>query len=84
MPSVSKSKHELKTDLIELRVVQKVVVGKTPGHQPASLQVHGLIASILVQMDVLDYMRSHFISRSTTILWKGRKPSRSTARRRER
>jgi hypothetical protein len=42
--------------------VQKVVIGKTPGHQPASLQVHGLIASILAQMDVLDYMKSRFIS----------------------
>jgi hypothetical protein len=28
------------------QLVQKVVIGKTPGHQPASLQVHGLIASI--------------------------------------
>ncbi|MCD2185522.1 recombinase family protein [Rhizobium sp. GN54] len=44
------------------QLVQKVVVGKTPGHQPASLQVHGLIASILAQMDVLDYMKSRFIS----------------------
>ena len=44
------------------QLVQKVVIGKTPGHQPASLQVHGLIASILAQMDVLDYMKSRFIS----------------------
>ena len=27
--------------------IQKVVIGKTPGHQPASLEVHGRIASIL-------------------------------------
>ena len=44
------------------QLVQKVVIGKTPGHQPASLQVHGLIASILAQMDVIDYMKSRFIS----------------------
>ena len=36
-------------------------VGKTPG-QPASIQVHGLLALILAQMDVLDYMSSRFIS----------------------
>ncbi len=44
------------------QLVQKAVIGKTPGHQPASLQVRGLIASILAQMDVLDYMSSRFVS----------------------
>ncbi|WP_049768473.1 recombinase family protein [Brucella anthropi] len=44
------------------QLVQKVVIGKTPGHQPASLQVHGLIAAILTQMDVFDYMSSRFMS----------------------
>ena len=44
------------------QLVQKVVIGKTPGHQPASLQVHGLIAAILAQMDVIDYMCSRFMS----------------------
>ncbi len=44
------------------QLVQKVVIGKTPGHQPTSLQVHGLIASILAQMDVLDHMSSRFVS----------------------
>jgi len=33
----------------------------TPG-QPASIQVRGLLASILAQMDVLDYMSSRFVS----------------------
>ncbi|WP_246723552.1 recombinase family protein [Rhizobium sp. ARZ01] len=43
-------------------LVQKVVIGKTPGHQPATLEVHGLIASILAQMDVLDYMERRFVA----------------------
>ena len=41
-------------------LVQKVVIGKTPGHQPATLQVHGLIASILAQMDVLTLLEQRF------------------------
>ena len=44
------------------QLVQKVVIGKTPGHQQANLQVHGLIAAILAQMDVIDYMSSRLIS----------------------
>ena len=44
------------------QLIQKVVIGKTPGHQPASLQVHGLIGSILAQMDVLDYMERRFLA----------------------
>ncbi|EPE94146.1 hypothetical protein [Rhizobium grahamii] len=35
---------------------------KTPGHQPASLEVHGRIASILAAMDGLDCMSSRFVS----------------------
>jgi hypothetical protein len=31
--------------------VQKVVIGKTPGHQPATLEVHGRIGSILAAME---------------------------------
>ncbi|MBO0132887.1 recombinase, partial [Agrobacterium sp. Rnr] len=33
-----------------------------PGHQPATLEVHGLIASILAQMDVLDLMERRFVA----------------------
>jgi DNA invertase Pin-like site-specific DNA recombinase len=43
-------------------LVQKVVIGKTPGHQPATLEVHGLISSILAQMDVLDLMERRFVA----------------------
>ena len=32
-------------------LVQKVVIGKTPGHQPAELEVHGRISSILAAME---------------------------------
>lgn len=43
-------------------LVQKVVIGKTQGHQPATLEVHGLISSILAQMDVLDLMERRFVA----------------------
>ncbi|WP_129421418.1 hypothetical protein [Rhizobium leguminosarum] len=32
---------------------QKVVIGKTSGHQPATLQVHGSIASIMASMETV-------------------------------
>lgn len=34
-------------------LIQTVVIGKTPGHQPATLQVHGDIANIMASMDVI-------------------------------
>ena len=37
-------------------LIQKVVIGKAPGHQPATLQVHGSIANIMASMEVLDVM----------------------------
>jgi hypothetical protein len=44
-----------------------VVIGKTPGHQPASLQVHGSIANIMASMEVLDLMGScSSLRRATT------------------
>jgi hypothetical protein len=43
-------------------LIQTVVIGKTPGHQPASLQVHGLIAAIFAQMDVMDLMEQQFVA----------------------
>ncbi|TAU85101.1 hypothetical protein [Rhizobium leguminosarum] len=36
--------------------IQKVVTGKTPGHQPASLEVHGRIASIIAAMGAATIM----------------------------
>lgn len=36
---------------IARQFIQKVVIGKTPGHQPASLEVHGRIAFILAAME---------------------------------
>ena len=44
------------------RFIQKVVIGKTPGHQPATVEVHGPISSILAQMDVLDFMERRFVA----------------------
>ncbi|WP_245289979.1 hypothetical protein [Neorhizobium galegae] len=38
-------------------LIQTGVIGKTPGHQPASLQVHGDIANIMASMDVIDIMQ---------------------------
>jgi DNA invertase Pin-like site-specific DNA recombinase len=43
-------------------LIQTVVIGKTPGHQPASLQVHGSIANIMASMEVLDLMEQQFIT----------------------
>ena len=36
--------------------IQKVVIGKAPGHQPATLEVHGRIASILAAMEAATLM----------------------------
>ncbi len=38
------------------------MIGKTPGHQPASSQVHGSIANIMASMEVLDLMEQQFIT----------------------
>jgi hypothetical protein len=43
-------------------LIQTVVIGKTPGHQPASLQVHGSIANIMASMEVLDLLEQQFIA----------------------
>ena len=43
-------------------LIQTVVIGKTPGHQPASLQVHGDIANIMASMDVIDIMQQQFVA----------------------
>ncbi|MBB3139078.1 hypothetical protein FHS26_006859 [Rhizobium pisi] len=40
--------------------IQKVVIAKTPGHQPASLEVHGRIASILAAMEAATIMEKQF------------------------
>jgi hypothetical protein len=45
---------------IARQFIQKVVVGKTPGHQPASLEVHGRIASILAAMEAATIMEKQF------------------------
>ena len=46
-------------DLVR-QFVQKVVIGKTPGHQPASLEVHGRIASILGAMEATTILEERF------------------------
>ncbi|WP_312358395.1 hypothetical protein [Agrobacterium sp.] len=40
--------------------IQKVVIGKTPGHQPAALEVHGRIASILAAMEAATILEKQF------------------------
>ncbi|MBB4483397.1 hypothetical protein [Rhizobium etli] len=40
--------------------IQKVVIGKTLGHQPASLEVHGRIASILAAMEAATILEKQF------------------------
>ncbi len=41
-------------------LVQKVVVGPTPGHQPAELAIHGRIASILAAMEATTILERQF------------------------
>ena len=43
-------------------LIQTVVIGKTRGHQPASLQVHGDIAHIMASMDAIDVMQQQFFA----------------------
>ncbi|MFN7091905.1 MAG: hypothetical protein ACK4P4_15255 [Allorhizobium sp.] len=38
------------------------MIGKTPGHQPASLEVHGDIANIMASMEVIDVLQKRFIA----------------------
>ncbi|MFC3970053.1 recombinase family protein, partial [Rhizobium lemnae] len=44
----------------ERQFIQKVVIGKTPGYQPASLEVHGRIASILAAMEAATILEKQF------------------------
>jgi len=41
-------------------LIQTVVIGQTPGHQPASLQVHGSIANIMASMEAIDVLEQQF------------------------
>ena len=43
-------------------VTQTVVIGKTPGHQRASLHVHGDIAHIMASMDVIDVLQQQLFA----------------------
>ncbi|MDX0203826.1 recombinase family protein [Sinorhizobium meliloti] len=43
-------------------LIQTVVIGKTPGHQPATLEVHGSIANIMASMEVMDLMEQQFLA----------------------
>ncbi|PLK73166.1 hypothetical protein C0V73_04990 [Rhizobium sp. TH135] len=38
-------------------LIQTVGIGNTPGHESASLEVHGDIASIMASMEVIDVMQ---------------------------
>ena len=43
-------------------LIQKVVIGKTPGHQPATLEMHGPIANIVASMEVMDLLKQAFLA----------------------
>lgn len=43
-------------------LIQTVVIGKTPSHQPASLEVHGDIAHIMASMNVIDVLQQRFFT----------------------
>ena len=40
--------------------IQKVVISKTPGHQPASLEVHGRTADIFAAMETVTILEKQF------------------------
>ncbi len=63
-PAPSNADEDAKQRLMPIvrDLIQTVVIGKTPGHQPASLQVHGDIGSIMASMEVLDLMEQQFIA----------------------
>jgi len=50
--------------------IQKVVIGKTTGHQPASLEVHGRIASILAAMEAATITEKLFEALKRTTIWR--------------
>jgi hypothetical protein len=43
-------------------LIQTVVIGKTPGHQPANVQVHDDIAHIMASMDAIDVLQQQFFA----------------------
>ncbi len=55
---------DVKQPVVDLvrRLIQKVVVGLRPGHEQASLQVHGQIASILAAMEATTIMEKQLIT----------------------
>jgi DNA invertase Pin-like site-specific DNA recombinase len=54
--------NETKQQFVSMvrQFIQKVVIGKTPGHQPASLEVHGRIASILGALEATTILEKQF------------------------
>ncbi|OJF89905.1 hypothetical protein [Pararhizobium antarcticum] len=49
-------------------LIQTAVIGQTPGHQPASLQVHGSIAHIMASMAAIDVLEQQFLAAASTNL----------------
>jgi hypothetical protein len=56
--------EDAKREIVPLvwSLVQKVVIGNTPGHQPATLDLHGLTSSILAEMGAPDLMEPRFVA----------------------
>ena len=55
---------DVKQPVVDLvrRLIQKVVVGPRPGHQQASLEIHGQIASIFAAMEAATIMEKQLIT----------------------
>jgi hypothetical protein len=55
---------DVKQPLVDVvrRLIQKIVVGPRPGHQQASLEIHGQIASILAAMEAATIMEKQLIT----------------------
>ncbi|NSY19962.1 hypothetical protein [Neorhizobium sp. AL 9.2.2] len=49
-------------------LVPTVATGKTPGHQPAFLQMHRAIANIMASMGVLDPLQQQFMAASNGLI----------------
>jgi hypothetical protein len=48
-------------DVIRM-LIRKVVIGKAPGHQPASLEIHGRIVTIMAAMEVSTLLEKQLIT----------------------
>jgi hypothetical protein len=49
-------------------LIQRVGVGKTPGHRPASLQINCAVFNIMASREVLDLMEHQFLTAGNDLM----------------